>query len=105
MLAEDPHNVSILSALHSSAFVLCLDTEQPSHLTDTSRALWHGAVTRTGGKPVLGLRNRWVDKPVQLIVFDNGRAGIMGEHSVMDGTPTVTLCDTVLDMISSPGIV
>lgn len=26
----------------------------------------------------------------------------MGEHSVMDGTPTVTLCDTVLDMIASP---
>lgn len=26
----------------------------------------------------------------------------MGEHSVMDGTPTVALCDTVLDMIASP---
>lgn len=26
----------------------------------------------------------------------------MGEHSVMDGTPTVTLCDTVLDMLADP---
>lgn len=40
-----------------------------------------------------------VDKPVQFIVFDNGKAGIMGEHSVMDGTPTVRLCQAVLDDI------
>lgn len=26
-----------------------------------------------------------VDKPCQFIVFDNGKAGFMGEHSVMDG--------------------
>ena len=26
----------------------------------------------------------------------------MGEHSVMDGTPTATMCDIVLDMIASP---
>ena len=64
--------------------------------------LWHGAVTGKGENAVLGLRNRWVDKPVQFIVFDNGKAGIMGEHSVMDGTPTATMCDRVLDIIASP---
>lgn len=52
----------------------------------------------SNGIPV-GLRNRWVDKPVQFIVFDNGAAGLMGEHSVMDGTPTVKLCDDVLEML------
>jgi carnitine O-acetyltransferase len=46
-----------------------------------------------------GLRNRWVDKPVQFIVFDNAQAGIMGEHSVMDGTPTARLCDEILDLL------
>ncbi|PSR72459.1 hypothetical protein PHLCEN_2v11673 [Hermanssonia centrifuga] len=104
LLAEDPKNASILTTIHSAAFVLCLDTEQPSSLVEHSRALWHGSVTRpkSEGKVVLGLRNRWVDKPVQFIVFDNGEAGIMGEHSVMDGTPTVALCDAVLDMIASP---
>ena len=45
---------------------------------------------------------RRLGREVQLVVFDNGKAGIMGEHSVMDGTPTVALCDTVLDMIASP---
>jgi carnitine O-acetyltransferase len=41
-----------------------------------------------------------VDKPVQFIVFDNAAAGLMGEHSIMDGTPTVRLCDDVLNMIA-----
>ena len=90
--------MSILEAIHSAAFVLCLDTERPSDLIEHSRFLWHGA----SGPGRLGLRNRWVDKPVQMVVFDNAKAGIMGEHSVMDGTPTVTLCDTVLDMIADP---
>lgn len=29
-------------------------------------------------------------------------AGFMGEHSIMDGTPTVRLCDEVLDALASP---
>jgi carnitine O-acetyltransferase len=33
------------------------------------------------------------------VVFDNAYAGFMGEHSVMDGTPTVRLCDEVLNML------
>ena len=49
-----------------------------------------------------GLRNRWVDKPVQFIVFDNAEAGIMAEHSVMDGTPTARMCDEVLDYLANP---
>jgi carnitine O-acetyltransferase len=43
-----------------------------------------------------------VDKPCQFIVYDNNYAGFMGEHSVMDGTPTVRLCDEVLDMLADP---
>ncbi|KAJ3488667.1 hypothetical protein NLI96_g2674 [Meripilus lineatus] len=102
-LASDPQNASILETIQSSAFVICLDVEQPSSFIEHSRFLWHGAVIRdNNNKVTLGLRNRWVDKPVNFIVFDNGKAGILGEHSVMDGTPTVALCDTVLDIIADP---
>lgn len=103
-LIQDPQNAKDVEAIHSSAFIVCLDTEQPSTLVERSRSLWHGSVTRShpGADAVLGLRNRWVDKPVQFIVSDNGAAGIMGEHSVMDGTPTATMCDYVLDMIANP---
>jgi len=95
-LASSPHNSSILHTIQSAAFIINLDSSKPTTSVHHSRALWHGDVSN--GIPV-GLRNRWVDKPVQFIVFDNALAGIMGEHSVMDGTPVVRLCDDVLDML------
>ncbi|VDB99881.1 unnamed protein product [Peniophora sp. CBMAI 1063] len=98
-LAADAQNRSVLEAIHSSAFVLCLDTHTPEGIVEHSRNLWHGAFPSTGR---MGLEDRWSDKPINLVVFDNGQAGIMGEHSVMDGTPTVTFCDTLLDLLASP---
>lgn len=98
-LASNPHNTKILEDIHSSAFVICLDDSRPKDPIHHSRALWHGDVV--GGVPV-GLRNRWVDKPLEFIIFDNGYAGFMGEHSVMDGTPTARMCDEVLDMLYDP---
>ncbi|KAI0364352.1 carnitine acetyl transferase [Pilatotrama ljubarskyi] len=103
-LAADPHNADIITAIHAAAFVLCLDAESAPTLVEHSRLLWHGAVhpPSGGGRARLGLANRWMDKPCQFVVFDDGKAGFVGEHSVMDGTPTVALCDRVLDMIASP---
>jgi len=75
--------------------VLCLDPATPGDLLTTSRFLWHGAPN--------GLRERWADKPVQLIVFDSGRAGLMGEHSVMDGTPTLAFTDAICGALADPG--
>jgi carnitine O-acetyltransferase len=97
-LASSPHNAAILQAIQSAAFTISLDSSSPITPKHHSRALWHGDVS--DGVPT-GLQNRWVDKPVQYIVFENGFAGLMGEHSVMDGTPTVRLCDDVLNAISS----
>jgi carnitine O-acetyltransferase len=82
-----PSNAALLDTIHSAAFVLCLDPATPGDFLTTSRFLWHGAFH--------GLRDRWVDKPVQLIVFDSARAGLMGEHSVMDGTPTLAFTDAI----------
>ena len=56
---------------------MSLESFSPSTPLEHSRALWHGSVT--DGVPT-GLRTRWVDKPVQFIVYDNGVAGLMGEH-------------------------
>lgn len=92
-------NPSILDAIHSSAFTVSLDTSTPSTPVEHSRDLWHGSLP-SSQNPTIGLRNRWCDKPVQFIIFDNARAGLMGEHSIMDGTPTVRLCDDLLDMLA-----
>ncbi|KAG8912783.1 Carnitine O-acetyltransferase mitochondrial [Tulasnella sp. 418] len=89
-LVKDPHNASILEDIISSAFVVCLDTNKPTNVVETSVSLFHG------GKQGESLRDRWYDKPCQFVIYDNGEAGFIGEHSVMDGTPTVTMCDVVL---------
>ncbi|TFK39911.1 acyltransferase ChoActase/COT/CPT [Crucibulum laeve] len=98
-LASSPQNSTILHEIQSSAFIISLESSTPKDPVHHSRALWHGDII--GGIPV-GLRNRWVDKPLQFVVFDNAYAGFMGEHSVMDGTPTARLCDEVLDMLYDP---
>lgn len=100
-LAADPHNASILHTIHSSAFLISLDTDTPSSPIDHSRSLWHGSLSPSTSD-ASGLKNRWVDKPVEFIVFDNAHAGILGEHSTMDGTPTVRMCDEVLDWLADP---
>lgn len=98
-LASSPKNAEILCEIQSAAFIIALDDSKPSDFVHHSRALWHGDVVN--GVPT-GLRNRWVDKPLNFVVFDNGLAGLMGEHSVMDGTPTARMCDDVLDLIYDP---
>ncbi|TDL15650.1 acyltransferase ChoActase/COT/CPT [Rickenella mellea] len=95
-LSSSPQNASILNTINSSAFIVSLDNGTPSSEPAWSKALWHGG---PGG---VGLKDRWVDKPVQYIVYDNAKAGVMGEHSIMDGTPVARLCDTVLDALADP---
>ena len=41
-------------------------------------------------------RNRWYDKAMQFIVFANGKAGMLGEHSMSDGMPSATVVDWML---------
>ncbi|KAF7982583.1 hypothetical protein HWV62_27591 [Athelia sp. TMB] len=104
LLTASPANAATIHAIHSAAFCVSLDAASPAPVVpgrdddavDFSRALWHG------GAHGAALGNRWVDKPVSFVVYDNGLAGIMGEHSVMDGTPTVRLCDDVLSALASP---
>lgn len=102
-LEQDPHNAEILKTIHSAAFVVSLDNAKPENIVEHSEWLLHGGKFKEKHEHAyLGLRNRWVDKPVNFVIYDNAKAGIMGEHSVMDGTPTVALCDGVLNMIADP---
>ncbi|KAF9582836.1 Carnitine O-acetyltransferase mitochondrial [Lunasporangiospora selenospora] len=78
------NNEELLRKIESSVFLLCLDDTSPVTRDEVSRACWHGDG-----------RNRFFDKALQFIVFENGKAGFMGEHSTMDGTPTCRLNDYV----------
>ncbi|KAF3095444.1 Carnitine O-acetyltransferase mitochondrial, variant 2 [Orbilia oligospora] len=88
LIAAGPGNKEALEALEASGFVICLDDTAPVTLEERARQYWHGDG-----------QNRWYDKPLQFIINDNGTAGFMGEHSMMDGTPTHRLNDYINDQI------
>ncbi|CAI6330485.1 unnamed protein product [Periconia digitata] len=75
-------NAASVEAIEAASFVVCLDDASPVTLEERARQYWHGDG-----------QNRWFDKPLQFIINDNGTSGFMGEHSMMDGTPTHRLND------------
>ncbi|KAL2206654.1 carnitine acetyl transferase [Sarocladium strictum] len=88
LLKGGAQNKKALEIIESSGFVVCLDDASPVTLEERAHQYWHGDGA-----------NRWFDKPLQFIVNDNGTSGFMGEHSMMDGTPTHRLNDYINDLI------
>lgn len=88
LLKAHPSNAKALEAIEAASFVVCLDDASPVTLEERAHQYWHGDGS-----------NRWFDKPLQFIINDNGTSGFMGEHSMMDGTPTHRLNDYVNDVI------
>ncbi|KAG1053835.1 hypothetical protein G6F46_002130 [Rhizopus delemar] len=86
LIKSSPENRQLLEKIESSDFVVCLDDSKPITRDESSRACWHGDG-----------RNRFFDKPLQFIVFENGKAGFMGEHSCMDGMATCRLNEYICD--------
>ncbi|KAJ2852725.1 Carnitine O-acetyltransferase mitochondrial [Coemansia brasiliensis] len=85
LLAQIPENAQVLEAIESSAFILVMESGKPVTREEFSHTVWHGDG-----------RSRWFDKPCQFVVCDNARAGFCGEHSMMDGTPTLRLVEHVI---------
>ncbi|KAI9319380.1 acyltransferase ChoActase/COT/CPT [Dichotomocladium elegans] len=74
-LESNPTNANTLKELDDSLFVLCLDDyHSPLDYSISHRNIFHGR----------NAHNRWFDKALQVIVENNGRAGVNGEHSPVD---------------------
>lgn len=84
LLAAHPANASALEAIQAASFTVCLDDAAPITLEERAHQYWHGDG-----------QNRFFDKPLQFIINDNGTSGFIGEHSMMDGTPTHRLNDYI----------
>ncbi|KAH8117830.1 carnitine acetyltransferase [Phellopilus nigrolimitatus] len=81
LLRLSSSNQNIMRAVEDSILVLCLD--HYTHATTDpypSELKSHLHNIRSG----VNARNRWFDKGVTLIVENNARAGMMGEHSPVD---------------------
>ncbi|KAG7088269.1 hypothetical protein E1B28_012283 [Marasmius oreades] len=90
LIAASPSGINSksLEMIESAMIIVCLDDTKPVTREDISWQCWVGDG-----------RNRFYDKH-QLIVFDNGRSGFLGEHSCMDGTPTLRMNEFVLAAIA-----
>ena len=85
----DASTLQALAKLESAACLVCLDDCEAHTTRDMGHLLLHGQASATPNSPI----NRWFDKSLQYIVTKNGKAGLNGEHSMMDGMPVVTLAD------------
>jgi carnitine O-acetyltransferase len=94
-LLELPGMQDALEVLESGSVLLNLDTvndleagRSPVNRAQCGRQFLYG-----NGNAA----NRWFDKSVQLIVCPNGKAGLLGEHSMMDGMPVIGLANHIVN--------
>jgi len=88
LLAASPSNRDSLEIIESAAIIVPLDDTRPVTRDDISWGTWVGDG-----------RNRFYDKH-QLIVYDNGRSGFLGEHCSMDGMPTLRMNEFMLAAVA-----
>ncbi|SFW72089.1 choline/carnitine O-acyltransferase [Amycolatopsis australiensis] len=76
-------NAAALETIETALFCLCLDDFTPSSALEAGDQLLYGD-------------NRWYDKAVSLVVFEDGTAGINVEHCELDGTTILGFTDALL---------
>ncbi len=84
LAAFDVLNQDSLSLVDSALFVLCLEESAPRDLAELSRMVLHGDG-----------RNRWFDKPIQVILAADGSFGVNTEHTLVDGLTAVRFIDEI----------
>ncbi|KAF0709620.1 Aste57867_5845 [Aphanomyces stellatus] len=77
-------NADALAMIDRSLFLVCLDHTSPPTASDFAATALHGTYEIDHGHQTGTCMNRWYDK-LQIIVCDNGVAGVNFEHSVVDG--------------------
>jgi carnitine O-acetyltransferase len=76
-----------LEKLQSGSVVVNLDDVEPISRQDCGELFLSGGL-KSG-------ENRWFDKSINIMVAENGKAAVLGEHSMMDGMPLVNYADYV----------
>lgn len=83
-ILDNSNNNEILSIIDSALFVICLDDIVLNDLSELSQNMLCGLSILERGVQVGTCTNRWYDK-LQIIVTQNGKAGINFEHTGVDG--------------------
>mmetsp|Transcript_18758 Transcript_18758/g.20218 ORF Transcript_18758/g.20218 Transcript_18758/m.20218 type:complete len:674 (-) Transcript_18758:1053-3074(-) len=85
-LLDCPDMPAAMEVLESGCVLLNLDTTNPVSKAQCGRQYLYG-----------NGYNRWFDKSVQLVVCPNGKAGLIGEHSMMDGMPMIGFAEHIVN--------
>lgn len=78
------NNAECLNIVDTALFMLCLDDTEPSTTAELCANMLCGTSEVIKGVQVGTCTNRWYDK-LQIIVCNNGSAGINFEHTGVDG--------------------
>jgi carnitine O-acetyltransferase len=83
-----------LELLQSGALLICLDgdNDTPVSRQECAQLFLHAGRDASAGA------NRWFDKSIQLVVTHNGKAGLLGEHAMMDGMPVVGFANRLTEL-------
>lgn len=85
LLDLDPGNAESLRTVEDALFCVCLEDFAPSGVQEACDELLYG-----------DRGNRWFDKAVSFVVFEDGRAGLNVEHCQLDGTTILSFVDALL---------
>ena len=78
------------AVVDTALFILCLDYTEPKTASDLCMNMLCGTSEVEKGVQVGTCTNRWYDK-LQIIVCNNGSAGINFEHTGVDGHTVLTV--------------
>ncbi|KAI9894862.1 MAG: hypothetical protein M1814_000082 [Vezdaea aestivalis] len=91
---EDSNNANCLGIVDSALFILCLDYTSPQTSAELCMNMLCGTSKIERGVQVGTCTNRWYDK-LQIIVCENGSAGINFEHTGVDGHTVLRMTSDV----------
>lgn len=80
-----PGNAEALRTVEDALFCVCLEDFAPAGVQEACDELLYG-----------DRGNRWFDKAVSFVVFEDGRAGLNVEHCRLDGTTILSFVDALL---------
>lgn len=89
--SSSPINARSLDAIQRSIFVLVLEKTVPVELRDRAESALCGTSR--------DCRNRWFDKPFNLIIYPDGKGSVNGEHAWADAMVMASVFAHVLESI------
>ena len=90
VLIEDPTNCESLRLVESAILCVTFDRGEPRDKEEAARLI-HGGEGR----------NKWFDKSLTAIAFENGRGGLNAEHTPVDAMTVVSIFVHALESIRS----